>query len=95
MVGGMVLKGGVYGVAPPVCVLVSPSRLRGGRVEGREAVVCGVPISGMNPPPHIVQSFPYCLTRLLSCVWWCVSWWCRLVVESCVACVALLCGDVM
>lgn len=59
--GGMVLKGGCRDAVPPVGVLVSLSRLCGGRVEWR-GVVCAVVSPSSNWILLFVLSLPlFCL----------------------------------
>lgn len=85
-------KGGSV-VSLPVCVLVSPSCLRGGRVEWWEWWCCGVPVFGLDPPVRIVPS------SLLSCVavfvvggevWW-VVFRVQFGLAPCVFCCLSLC----
>lgn len=97
--GGIVLKGGCCDGDPPVCVLVSPSCLRGGRVEWREWCVLWCPRvrigSGILRHPAslcIIPPLSYCLVSFLSCVAVCAVGgevgWCGGL------CSALLCSSV-
>ena len=79
VVGGMANEGRAAMPVPPVCVLESPFRLRGGPIEWRGAVCAVVSPCSDWAWRLVLSCFPlHCLAPLVLCVvggevWWGVS----------------------